>query len=64
MDNTKFNITLKELKAAVRFAEESGESDHKIITLTIDKSNRLDDRILVFSKWDGSLEDITDYGTW
>lgn len=55
----RFNITLKELKQAVEYAEKHGETEHKTITMHVHPSSFMD-IIFISKNFDSEKTDITD----
>lgn len=61
---TSFNITLKELKRAVKYAKKHGDTKHNTVRLTFDLSSGIGTGVDV-SKCNGKKKkDITDVGSW
>lgn len=54
----RFNITLKELKQAVEYAEKHGQTDHKTITMHVHPCSFMN-MVLVSENWDSEKTDIT-----
>jgi hypothetical protein len=60
----RFNITLSELEAAVQYAKEHGETEHKTITIQCADCDGIGGIITVSPKWDDERVNITDYSAW
>ena len=61
---TEFNITLKELKLAVKYAKKNGTKKHGTVRIKVDNSNGIGESFII-SKIDGKKKkDITDVGSW
>lgn len=60
----KFNITAKELRKALKYAQKYGDSDHRTITMFIE-SGEIGNGVSVSNNWDDEEpEDITNYESW
>ena len=61
---TEFNITLKELKRAAKYAKNHGDSEFKTIRFIVSKGHGLGASISVSKTSGKKKKSITDVGSW
>ena len=61
---TEFNITLKELKRAAKYAKKHGDSEFKTIRFIVSKGHGLGEGFSVCKTNGKKKKDITDVGSW